>query len=415
MKKYTYGVKGLHCASCVLVIEGQLEKEKGVKTVNVDLKKQEITIDSKKIISTARLNRIFKNNGYKFIEEELNEEDGTVSITNGDLWWLWAILIISGFLILSKIGLGGFLNIDAGSSLVAIFIFGLIAGFSSCGALLSGIILTSPQNTKKILLGRIVSYSVLGAVLGLVGQRVAVSPTVTSVLMVLVSLIMVVVALQMLEIKFARQINLFLPKSLGKKITNNQVPFAVGLLTVFLPCGFTLLTESVAVLSGDILKGFLIMLVFVIGSSIPLFLIGLSSEKLVKNQKLIGALILFFVLYNLNFQFNLGQYLGAGPEGNKYQETKNEEVIKLTYSSFGGLNPYQTIVKKGQKVRLEIEALTDEYGCMSTILLPKLFEKPQTITAGKIIVMEFTPQKSGIYQFACAMGVPHKGEINVVE
>jgi heme/copper-type cytochrome/quinol oxidase subunit 2 len=49
------------------------------------------------------------------------------------------------------------------------------------------------------------------------------------------------------------------------------------------------------------------------------------------------------------------------------------------------------------------------------MLLPDLYEKPQTLTKGKTLVMEFTPTKTGVYQFVCAMGVPHKGEINVVE
>ena len=349
----------------------------------------------------------------------MDEEDDSVSITNGDLWWLWAIFIIAAFLILSKIGLGGFLNINAGSSLIAIFIFGLIAGFSSCGALLSGIILSSPQNTKKILIGRIISYSILGGILGLIGQRVAISPTFTSILMVLVSLVMIVVALQMLEVKFARQINLFLPKTLGKKITNNQVPFAVGLLTVFLPCGFTLLTESVAVLSGDIFKGFLIMLVFVMGSSIPLFLIGLSSEKLVKNQKLIGALILFFVLYNLNFQFGLiqkviGQTQRPIVTNKSSPSLENAQVFEATYSQFADITPRSFTFKKGQPIRMEIMANDTGTGCMSTVMIPRLYNIPQPLIKGQKLVMEFTPDKTGTYQITCAMGVP-RGEINVVE
>lgn len=418
MQKYTYSIEGLHCPSCVLVIEGRLEKEKGVKTAEVDLKKQLVTIESKKTITAASLSRIFQKDGYKFTKTNDDEGD-TVTITNESLWWLWAIFAIAGFLILSQIGLGGFLNINSSSSLPAIFIFGLVAGFSSCGALLSGIILASPKDTKKIILGRILSYSILGVILGLIGQQLTISYTFTSILMIFVSLIMVVVALQMLEVKFARQINLSLPKSLGKKITKSQLPFGVGLLTVFLPCGFTLITESVAVLSGSLVRGFLIMLVFVIGTSIPLFLIGLSSDKLIKNQKLIGALILFFVLYNLNFQFGLVQKVfgqGIGQPQTKISTipSGDAQLVEVKYSQLTDIVPNSFTFKVGQTVRMEIKAYDNGTGCMSTVMIPRLYNIPQPLIKGQKLVMEFTPEKTGRYQITCAMGVP-RGEINVVE
>ena len=170
-------------------------------------------------------------------------------------------------------------------------------------------------------------------------------------------------------------------------------------------------------MSGSFGGGAITMLAFVLGSSIPLWLIGLSSDKMIKNQKAIGLLVLFLVFYNLFLQFNLGQYSDnktlSASESEKATSEKGE-TIKATYTNFG-LSPYQITVKKGQKVRLEIEVLVNEYGCMSTILLPEMFEKPQTLTKGKTLIMEFTPLKTGVYQFVCAMGVPHKGEINVVE
>ena len=407
MVKYSYYITGLHCASCVLVIEDRLEKEKGIKSVNVDLKKQTITIESKKIISVNTLNQIFQKNNYQF-------SDDTITLTNSSLWWLWAILIIGGFLLLSQIGLGGFLNINSDSSFITIFIFGLIAGFSSCGALLSGIILSAPQNTKAILLGRLISYSILGGILGVIGQKFSVSPIFTSILVVLVSLIMVVVAFQMLGFKFFQQLNLFLPKKFGKKITQTQLPFVVGLLTVLLPCGFTLLTEGIAILSGSFIRGLLIMLVFVFGTSIPLFLIGLSSDKLIKNQKLIAVLILFFVLYNLNFQFGFTQKIidQTPPQINSGFE--NAQVITATYSQFADMVPNSFTVKVGKPVRFEITANDNGSGCMSTVMIPGLYNKPQPLQKSKILIMEFTPQKVGTYQITCAMGVS-RGEINVVE
>ncbi|MEI8067895.1 MAG: sulfite exporter TauE/SafE family protein [Candidatus Shapirobacteria bacterium] len=420
MSKYTYKVKGLHCKSCVLIIEERLEQEKGVKSVDIDFKKEEIVIESREVIGVGYLNKIFEKNSYKFLE---TGDNNTIVITGESLWWFWALLIIGAFLLLSKLGLASFLNINSNSSLITIFVFGLIAGLSSCGALLSGIILAAPENTKKIVIGRIVSYSILGGILGIIGQRFVISSTFTSILMILVSVVMAIIALQMLEFKFARQINLFLPKNLTKKITKSQIPFVVGLLTVFLPCGFTLLTEGVAILSGSFLRGLLIMLVFVLGTSIPLFLIGLSSEKLGKNQKLIGVIILFFVLYNLNFQFGI---LNSSKSLLNKNETSNSSIkdtqaplenarlVELTYSASADIFPSSFTFKKGEAIRMELTVNDNGSGCMSTVMIPGLYNRAQTLVKGKKLVMEFVADKVGKYQITCAMGVP-RGEINVTE
>jgi sulfite exporter TauE/SafE len=406
-----------------LVIEDRLEKEKGIKSVSINLKKEQITIESKKVIPISTLNQIFRKNNYRFSQTNPKSEENNIFTLNiSSLWWLWAILIIIIFLFLSQIGLGGFLNISNNSSLVTIFIFGLIAGFSSCGALLSGIILSLPQKTPQIIFGRIISYSLLGGILGLIGQRFIVSPIFSYLLIVLVSLVMVLIALQMLEFRFARHFNLSLPKSFSKKIISLKLPIFIGFLTVFLPCGFTLLTESVAVLSGNFTRGFLIMLFFVLGTSLPLFIIGLSSNKLVKNQKLIGLLILFFVLYNLNFQFGFTQKIfnhsisSASIINNQITPTsapqKDAQLIQLTYSQLTDVTPNSFNLKVGQSVRIEITPKDDGSGCMSTVMIPGLYNKPQPLLKGIKLIMEFTPDKVGTYQITCAMGVP-RGKINV--
>jgi len=420
MNKYSYQIKGLHCKSCVLIVEEKLEREKGVESVDVNLGREKITIESKKIIGLDYLNRIFEKNGYSF--SKVNDEDNTITLSSDSLWWFWAILIIGSFLILSKMGLASFLNINNDSSFITIFVFGLIAGFSSCGALLSGIILSAPENTKKIILGRIISYSILGGILGIIGQKFIISPTLTSVLVILVSIIMVIVALQMLEFKFAKQISLSIPKVWTKKITKVQLPFLVGLLTVFLPCGFTLLAEGVAVISGSFLRGLLIMLIFVLGTSFPLFLIGFSSEKLGKNQKLIGVIILFFVLYNLNFQFNLLGYnqiklpYSGNKEGVNKAPTpiKNSRLVEVAYSAASDIFPSSFTFKKGEAIRMEITAKDSGSGCMSTVMIPGLFNTPQPLIKGQKLVMEFIADKIGTYKITCAMGV-QRGDINVTE
>ena len=423
MKK-TYQVEGMHCKSCEILIEETLEALKGVKKAEVNLNRNELTIESNKEISSGKLNAIFEKSGYRFFDFKPTLPSLKKGGNTGWTWMLPAVGIILLFILLNKLGLASFLRVNNQSSLITIFIFGIIAGFSSCGALLSGIIVTYNKQRWQLLVGRILGYALIGGLLGFLGQKIAIGAF-TNVLLIIVSLVMIIVSLQMMGLGWANKIKLNLPKSFSKYRENKKIPWIVGFLTVLLPCGFTLLVEGVAVLSGSFFSGLVLMLVFVLGSSIPLWLIGLSSEKMIKNQKAMGLLVLFLVAYNLYLQFNLkptlpslnpptaSQSWRASKGGmDTTQEVKN--IVKATYSNFG-LSPYQITVKKGERVRLEIEVLVSEYGCMSTILLPDLYEKPQTLTKGKTLVMEFTPTKAGVYQFVCAMGVPHKGEINVVE
>lgn len=411
--KQKYQVTGIHCASCELIIEEKLKQLPGVSVAKIDRENNELTIESKEKISKGKLNKMFSKSGYEFADLKPFPDKLAFPLRRETFWWVLPIGIILVFILLNSLGLGGFLNINKNSSWMAFLGLGLIAGFSSCGALMSGIILSRPKETLKILLGRILGYSILGIILGVVGQQFKVSGLVMNIFMVVVSIVMIVVALQMVGVSWANRIKIGLPKEIHQKILKKEMAWGVGLLSVFLPCGFTILAESMAMLSGSAISGLVIMFSFVLGTSIPLFLIGKGGEKFIKDQKAIGIIILFFVIYNLLFQFNLKPTLPSLNKGGQdTQEIKS--VVKVKYTNFG-LSPSEITVKKGEKTRVEIEVLVNEYGCMSTILLQDLYEKPQTLTKGKTLVMEFTPTKTGSYQFVCAMDVPHNGGVVVTE
>ena len=88
------------------------------------------------------------------------------------------------------------------------------------------------------------------------------------------------------------------------------------------------------------------------------------------------------------------------------------KTFTLGYTRSKDIVPNTFTVKSGEKVRLEIIPSESGAGCMSSIMVPGLWEKPQPLIKGKKIVMEFTPQKPGAYKITCAMGV-QRGVINV--
>ena len=446
-KKHTYYIKGMHCASCEVLIEKELLSFRGVTFADASLSRGVVNIEyEKEKPETKELNEKFKEHGYVFFEYAPAQQDET------EVWKILgiALLAISAFLIITKIGLSSLININSESSLPAFFVFGLIAGVSSCAALIGGLVLSLSkqwiedygknnslaEKTKPHLLfniGRLVSFSLLGLFLGFLGEKFRISPTITSVLILFVSAVMLVLALQMIGIKAFNRFRFALPKSLSGRLLKNKqsraaAPFIIGFMTFLLPCGFTVVTEGFAILSGSPIKGFLIMLLFSLGTMLPLLVIGFSSAKFLSSQrlsekflKIAGVLIIFFVAYNINFQFGIDRYLSEkwinasdNPESSIKTPAQNVQIIKAVYAETTDIQPNSFEAKNGQPVRFEVEVRDNGYGCMSTIMIPGLWNKPLSLRKGKTLVMEFTPKRTGSYEITCAMGVP-RGTLKITE
>jgi sulfite exporter TauE/SafE len=90
----------------------------------------------------------------------------------------------------------------------------------------------------------------------------------------------------------------------------------------------------------------------------------------------------------------------------------SEQVIYATYTSGSDISPNTFKVKVGQPVKFVVDVKEDGSGCMSTIMVQGLYNKPQVLSKGTKIEMIFTPDKKGVYNITCAMGVP-RGTITV--
>ncbi|MEI8185415.1 MAG: cupredoxin domain-containing protein [Chlorobiaceae bacterium] len=93
-------------------------------------------------------------------------------------------------------------------------------------------------------------------------------------------------------------------------------------------------------------------------------------------------------------------------------QNSSVKTFTILYSNSKKIAPNTFTVKTGERVRLEVQPLDTATGCMNTIMVPGLWDKPEPIIKGKKIVMEFTPLHPGSYKITCAMGV-NQGVINV--
>jgi sulfite exporter TauE/SafE/copper chaperone CopZ len=428
----------MHCPSCSLIIERTLLKLPGITNATASVSTNTVTVEYEgKEPECNRLNELLADKGYEL--HELSTAARPFSVQN---YWKPAILVIAIsvlFYVIAGRGISPPVMVSGDSGYGAFLLFGLLAGVSSCAALTGSIVLTGTArwlekhgNRKGLTAnirphlffnsGRILSYGLFGALLGYAGESVRISPVIYNASIMAVSIMIIGLSLRIAGFSSLSHLSLPLPETLSRIVRNigngrwTFDPFTTGFLTLFIPCGFTLIAEGAAVLSGNVLHGMLMMVCFVIGTMPALLGIGMLSSKLSTNGKTApiflktsGIVVLCFVIWNLVVQF--GPQTGiTGPRASApvpaVPPPQNSVLLSTVYSDARDISPNNFTVKKGQKVRLEVYPVETSYGCMSTILVPGLWDRPEPIVKGKKIVMQFTPEKAGSYRITCAMGVP---------
>jgi len=452
----TYFVQGMHCASCEVLIEKKLSALKEVKSVEASADKGKVFIvyqGEKPNIN--RLNKIFKGENYLFFDQpiriaEQKQENSFFTIVGA------ALFIIIGFFLIKNSGLTSLISVNSTSSLPMFFLLGLLAGVSTCAALVGGLVLSMSKQWAELYseknstlekiqphlmfnIGRIVSYALFGGVIGAIGSKFQISLTFTSVLIVAVSVMMFFLSLQMLGVKRFRKFQFTMPKFITMRLADEtkfqgkQMPFLMGALTFFLPCGFTITAQGLALISGSAIQGAFIMFFFALGTLPALLTIGLSAVKFCRQPhfankflKVAGVLVLFFALFNINAQLNVLGFASLSDiklNSNKQSSISNNEddlppivngkqILKMSASS-SGYRPNYLKVKAGIPVRWEIIDKGSS-GCTNAIISKGLFSGEIALTPGQTSIKEFTPEKPGKYKFSCWMGMV-SGTIEVID
>jgi sulfite exporter TauE/SafE len=202
------------------------------------------------------------------------------------------------------------------------FVIGIIASLSTCMAVVGGLVLSmsatfaregdrvKPQIIFHI--GRLISFFVLGGVIGALGAAFTLNATATFALSLLIGLVMLVLGINLLDVfHWSKKLQPSMPKFLAKrafsasKLNHSLTPFLVGIATFFLPCGFTQAMQIYTLGTGSFLNGALTMGSFALGTLPVLGLVSFSSFS-IKNGKYAGVffktaglIVILFALFNL--------------------------------------------------------------------------------------------------------------------
>lgn len=329
-----------------------------------------------------------------------------------------------------------------------IFLTGLTTGGLTClavqGALLTSLIISHETSDIKeglrhkhkssivllFLIAKLLSYTILGFLLGIFGSFFQLSTNVSALMQIAVGLFMLVTALRILDVHpFFRRFSFEMPKFMFKYIksaskdTRFIAPLILGFLTIFLPCGTTQAMEILAIGSGNAFSGALIMFLFILGTIPVFFILGIFTTKLsdsLHNKFMKTAALLVFVLGIFAVKnglvltgFNFSEYIGSlnfsstdtSISNNAYYATLDKDGVQrasISALDYGYL-PREVYVKKGVPVKLTF-ITKENYSCSRAVVFPKLKIRKILPVTGEGVV-DFTPVDAGVINFSCSMGM----------
>lgn len=326
LKTYTFHVDGMHCNSCVVMTESVLSEVLGVSHVKASLKNFSIEVtgdfgDKEPEHIAQDLSEVLKPHGYTLSLEKPLNTLGVNKWSDFKVALPTAGAFIAFFIILQKLGI---VNLITGSevSYGTAFIIGLVASVSTCMAVVGGLVLSISANFAKegdkvrpqvlFHVGRLLSFFILGGVIGAIGSVFQPGLITTFILSLIVAFVLLILGINLLDIfPWAKKLQPTMPSFVGKhihglkNINHILTPLLVGVVTFFLPCGFTQSMQIYTLTTGSFLTGALIMFAFALGTLPVLALLSFSSLGIHKKAqsgiffKTVGIVVIFFGVFNL--------------------------------------------------------------------------------------------------------------------
>ena len=121
-------------------------------------------------------------------------------------------------------------------------------------------------------------------------------------------------------------------------------------------------------------------------------------------------LVVLLAIFNISNGVNLTGYkfdFSLPNNSNTNVIDKDAIILRTVFTpsvSSQDITPNTFNVQIGKSYVLEVDAKGDGEGCMSTIMIPGLYNSPILIKKG-IVRLPFVVKKPGTYQITCAMGI----------
>lgn len=433
--KQTFRVTGTTCASCEIVLERELKKIPGVESVVASHTTGTITLTSNRHSPLTPFDlekAVGEHNKYRFSTNDFSAAEERRSWKHVGAM---GVFVLALYLLMKQFGLLTFSpTVETGSGLGAIFLVGLVAAFSSCTAVVGGLVVavssaaaknnpsaTTSQKLRPHVLfhiGRFLGFAGLGALTGWLGSILVLSTTGNAILVILIAVLMLILGMNLLDV-FPRRLwgTVQPPKWLSHRIhalsasSHPGVPMILGVATYFLPCGFTQSMQLYALSTGSPLQAALVMSVFALGTAPALFGLGALTAYakgpwLGRMTRAAGALVVVLGISNIqNGTRLLGWTPSRGDESVVRSDTFIEngtQVVQMEVTNRATYVPDVLTIQAGVPTNWEIYG-AKQMGCASTLVVPGLGIK-QALRPG-FNQIALAPIEAGVYPFTCSMGM----------
>ena len=311
-------------------------------------------------------------------------------------------------------------------------ITGLTTGGISCFAVQGGLLATSlteenkKHSTLLFLASKLITYTILGFMLGFLGANLNISPKIQGVMQILIGLFMVATAGRLLNLHPIFRYFVIEPPKFALRLMRNQTqakslftPLFLGALTVLIPCGVTQAMMLYAIGTGNPVLGAGIMFAFVLGTSPVFFLIGMASQELFKKKAFNYIAAIFIFVIGL-ISINSGQLLRGSVHTlqnywkvlvNSNETARVGNIVNITVTS-GGYKTDVNTLKLGEPVTLKL-ITKDVRSCALAFTIPA-YNINKILPSTGTTTIEFTPTKLGNLTFTCSMGM-YSGSFNVIK
>jgi sulfite exporter TauE/SafE/copper chaperone CopZ len=422
-----FQVGGMSCSSCEMKIEKGLRKLDGVKEVKASLAKSQVNVEyDSSVIEPETLMATIKKMGY---EVEASDKPAPKKGSVNQLIGMGIIIFALYFIIKSTVGFNFIPQVDKSVGYGMLFVIGLLTSLH-CIAMCGGINLSQCVTYQAVegesrftkfkpsLLyntGRIISYTIIGGIVGAIGSVVSFSGSAKGIVAIAGGVFMVIIGINMLDIfPWLRKIKISTPKFFGDKIydnTSKRGPFYVGLLNGLMPCGPLQTMQLYALGTGSFLAGATAMFLFSLGTVPLMFGFGavssfLSNKFTRRMLKVSAVLVIVLGLTMINRGLSLsGISIAAAPipggAGSIAQIQGGVQVVTTTMES-GQYQPF--VVQKGIPVHWIIKAQAEDLnGCNNPVTIPQYDIQKKLVPGDNII--EFTPDQEGTVAYTCWMGM----------
>ena len=360
-------------------------------------------------------------------------------------------------------------NAGTASQLVVAFITGLTTGGLSCLAVQGGLLASSlahqieqdyieqaahTERKKRpgkknqtavhsssafpiflFLMAKIVAYTLLGALLGLLGSYLTLSPATRAVLMIVIGVFMLGNALRMFNVHpIFRYFSIEPPKFITRYIrrtakgTDTVTPLFLGALTVFIPCGVTQAMMAAALGTSSMVMGAALMLAFTLGTSPVFFIVAYLTTELGSRlekffMRFVAAMVLLLGLVTINgglnvlgsplsFQNLTRNLLPSNRESVSAAQTAQSSLTEgdiVLYVQNQGYFPQTISAPAGKAFTLNL--ITNKtYSCARDFVIPALDYYELLPDTGTVQVNVPAQTKGDRLFFTCSMGM-YTGQI----